>query len=189
MSEEGPRDPRSDEELARAMASGEPEAFDALYRRYRDWVVRLAYRWTGTDDDALDVLQETFLYVFRKAPGFRLRARMTTFLFPVVRHLSAKARERRRRHAPGDGPLEAVPAAAGSREEAPEGLREVVDSLPAGQRDVLLLRYVDDLSLETIAEALEIPVGTVKSRLHHALVRLRASPRARRYFTGEPGRP
>src|SRR5688500_13279504 len=80
-----PADPRSDLELVAALNGGDVSAFNGLYYRYRDWVVRLAARFTGSDDDALDVLQETFSYVLRKFPGFRLTSAMTTFLYPVVK--------------------------------------------------------------------------------------------------------
>src|SRR5687768_6024763 len=95
-------DDLSDQQLITAINGGDVRAFDALYHRYRDWVVRLAYRLTGNQDDALDVLQETFSYVFRKFPGFRLTASMTTFLYPVVKNLSIAARRKRTRMASTD---------------------------------------------------------------------------------------
>lgn len=178
-------DPRSDVELVRALNSGDASAFDALYFRYRDWVVRLARRFTNNDDDALDVLQETFSYVFRKFPGFVLSASMTTFLYPVVRNLSIAARGKRTRMkqwadeaGPPDPPApHGIDHEAGRRE-----LRAVLASLPEGQREVLLMRFVDDMSLLEIAEALGIPEGTVKSRVHNAIAALRSDERARRYF-------
>src|SRR3954462_12657708 len=93
---------RSDQSLVDALNAGDTRAFDAIYFRYRDWVVRLATRFTGNADDALDVLQETFAYVFRKFPGFRLTASMTTFLSPVVKTLSTAARRKRTRMASTD---------------------------------------------------------------------------------------
>lgn len=184
-----PDDPRSDDFLVEAVNRGDVAAFEALYRRYRNWVVRLAYRLTGNHDDALDVLQETFTYFLRKFPGFRLEAKLTTFLYPAVKHLAIAARERSRRHAPQGEECEAEardPAASDSPD--PEASREALDhllrALPESQREVLLLRFVDDFSLGEIATALEIPAGTVKSRLHNALARLREDPATRRYFEG-----
>ncbi len=81
-------DEPGDLELVAAANRGEVEAFEALYRRYRDWVVSLAYRYTRDRELSLDVLQETFLYVLGKFPGFELRSEMKTFLYPTVRHLS-----------------------------------------------------------------------------------------------------
>lgn len=88
MTRPPPIDDRSDEALVAALNAGDTSAFDAVYYRYRDWVVRLAYRFTANNEDALDELQETFAYLFRKFPGFVLTARMTTFLYPVVKNLS-----------------------------------------------------------------------------------------------------
>lgn len=177
-----PADPRSDVELIAAANEGDAAAFALLYRRYRDWVVRLAYRFTGHDDDALDVLQETFSYLLRKFPGFVLTAQMTTFLYPVVRNLSIAARKKRTRMpAASDEALDAAPARLAADDPRNE-LAAVIAALPATHREVVLLRFVDDLSLEEIGQALSIPLGTVKSRLHHALKALRDDPRARRYF-------
>src|SRR5688572_18971727 len=173
----------SDQDLIDALNRGDVRAFDALYHRYRDWVVRLAHRFTGHGDDALDVLQETFAYVFRKFPGFRLTASMTTFLYPVVRNLSIAARKKRTRlvlgdDAGGDAVARATTDPAAERAE----LRVVLEGLPKAQREVLLMRFVDGMSLAEIGEALGIPEGTVKSRLHNALQTLRADPRVKRFF-------
>src|SRR5437763_9266416 len=91
-------DARGDLELIAAINAGDVEAFDALYFRYQDWVANLAYRFTGDNDSALDVLQETFLYVLKKFPGFRLTAQFKTFLYPAVRNLSIGARRKSQRY-------------------------------------------------------------------------------------------
>src|SRR5262245_49431796 len=91
-----PGDSRSDRDLVADLNAGDATAFDALYYRYRDRVLRLALRFTANDADAQDVLQEAFTYLFRKFPGFSLTAEMTTFLYPVVRNLSLEARRKRR---------------------------------------------------------------------------------------------
>ncbi len=178
-------DDRSDHALVDALNRGDASAFDALYFRYRDWVVRLAARFTGNDEDALDVLQETFSYVLRKFPGFRLTAAMTTFLYPVVKNLSIAARRKRTRMASTDAvdapdPVAPFPSDPnGGRAE----LATVMSALPDGQREVLLMRFVDGMSLQEIGAALNIPEGTVKSRIHNAIATLRADERARRYFS------
>jgi RNA polymerase sigma-70 factor (ECF subfamily) len=178
-------DPRSDLQLVRALNAGDVSAFDALYHRHRDWVVRLAHRFTGNGDDALDVLQETFSYLFRKFPGFTLTASMTTFLYPVVKNLSIAARRKRSRLAqlPEDGPAPDPPAPqevdhAAERRE----LAAALAVLPEAQREVLLMRFVDGMSLAEIADALGVPEGTVKSRLHNAIARLKTDERTVRYF-------
>ncbi len=165
----------------RAINAGDAAAFDALYYRYRDWVVRLATRFTGHGDDALDVLQDTFAYVFRKFPGFRLTASMTTFLYPVVKNLSIAAKRKRARHVRGDEMLAGVTARP-EPDATRDDLAAALASLPEAQREVLLMRFVDGMSLLEIAAALSIPEGTVKSRLHHGIVALREDERARKHF-------
>lgn len=177
-------DARPDETLVAALNGGDTSAFDALYFRYRDWVLRLAHRFTGNAEDALDVLQETFAYLFGKFPGFVLTARLTTFLYPVVKNLSIAARRKRQRHV-SDQQMPDPPAAVpGNAEQSRAELESALSALPEAQREVLLMRFIDDMSLLEIAEALGIPEGTVKSRLHNAIAALRTDPNVRRFFQG-----
>ena len=170
--------------LIAAINEGDEAAFEALYYRHRDWVVNLAYRWTQDRELAFDVLQETFFYFAKKFPGFRLTGKLQTFLFPVVRNLSLTAlrKTKRYRTADAENELAEMPAAAGAEPGGEEQLSAVVSALATEQRDVLLLRFADDLSLEEIGDTLGIPTGTVKSRLHNALQTLRRDPRTKRYF-------
>ena len=161
---------RSDLELVERANRGEVEAFEALYRRYRDWVVALAERHTGNRDDALDVLQDAFAYFFGRFPGFVLTAQLKTFLYPVVRNLALDRVRRRRPEVDVDALADILPAPPTN---VAGDLGHLLSTLPAPQREVLLLRYADDLSLAQIAEALGVPLGTVKSRLHTALAALK----------------
>lgn len=177
-------DQRNDQELVAAINNGDAAAFEVFYFRYRDWVAQLAHRFTGDETIALDVLQETFLYVLRKFPGFKLTAQFKTFLYPAVRNLSIAARRKTSRYQATEAELLAVentaaPEAAGT--PATE-LDFVLANLPDVQKEVVLLRFVDGLSLAEISEAMEIPLGTVKSRLHNALETLRADPRTKEFF-------
>jgi len=176
-------DPRSDAALVDAIRDGDGDAFQVLYLRYRDWVVRLAYRFTGNRDHALDCLQETFAYLLGKLPTLRLSARLTTLLYPVVKHTALAIRRKAGRTVSGDDLLSEIAAPdqieSGSvRSE----LAAVMAGLTAGQREVVLMRFVDDMTLAEIAAALEIPSGTVKSRLHNALAALRDDARTKAYF-------
>jgi RNA polymerase sigma-70 factor, ECF subfamily len=170
-----------DEELLQRANDGDPGAFEALYRRYRDRVHRLAWRFTGNPQDALDVLQETFLYLLKKLPGLRLTASMTTFLYPVVKHLSLNLRRRRGGIEADEEILAAIPDPSVPPTPRAE-LAAALAGLSPEQREVVLMRFVDDMSLDEIAEALNIPTGTIKSRLHRAMEILRNDPRTRDYF-------
>jgi RNA polymerase sigma-70 factor, ECF subfamily len=173
-----------DEELVERANEGDAAAFEALYHRHRDWVYRLAWRFTGNQPDALDVVQETFLYLLRKLPGLRLTASMTTFLYPVVKHLSLNRRraEGVARDASQSLLRTTHDAERPTHEPSRAELAAALAALSDEHREVVLMRFVDDMSLDEIAGALAIPAGTVKSRLHRALETLRNDPRTRDYF-------
>jgi len=179
----GDADAPSDRELIAAINAGDASAFEVLYLRYRDWVVSLAFRFTRDNDAALDVLQETFLYVLRKFPSFRLTANFKTFLYPAVRNLSIAARRKAERYQASEEALKRLENTPGPTGTEPSGDLEIVlAELPEEHREVVLLRFVEGLSLAEIADAMEIPLGTVKSRLHNALQTLRRDERTREYF-------
>ena len=173
----------SDLELIAAINHGDSAAFETLYFRYRDWVVSLAHRFSGDSDAALDVMQETFLYFLKKFPGFRLTANLKTFLYPAVRNLSIAARRKSQRYQATEAQLEKI---ENTPSEAcgvvPNELQVVLAGLSEEHRETIMLRFVDGLSLAEISNALEIPLGTVKSRLHVALQTLRNDKRTREFF-------
>jgi RNA polymerase sigma-70 factor (ECF subfamily) len=170
-------DTRTDAELVAAASAGEEAAFETLYRRYRDWVFGLARRFCNTDEDAADVVQETFCYLFNKFPDFTLRAQLKTFLYPVTKHRALnRVRSEKRTMPLGDADKRWEAAAVRDAAAERRSIVEWVGRLPGPQREVVLLRFADGLDLSEIAGALEIPVGTVKSRLHNALAVLREHP-------------
>jgi len=174
---------QSDEELIESANKGQADAFETLYYRYRDWVYRLAWRFTGSRDQALDVLQETFFYLLKKFPGFKLSCSITTFLYPVVKHVSLAVRRKASRTVSEDDALVETPAPAATDGGASRlELAAVLAGLPEEQREVLLMRFVDDMSLQEIAGALEVPLSTAKSRLYRGLEALRRDARAKEYF-------
>jgi RNA polymerase sigma-70 factor (ECF subfamily) len=181
------REQLSDQQLVEAANRGDAQAFEMLYERYRDWVHALALRFTRDHALAQDVTQDTFIYLLRKFPGFQLSAQLKTFLYPVVRHnvwAHARSRDVQAATRPLAEHLEEIPASAGGPPSS-EQLRELhraVEQLDHGQREVIILRFVEDLSLQDIALAMEIPLGTVKSRLHHALSSLRENEKLRNFF-------
>jgi len=160
---------RGDQELIASANRGDESACEQLYERYRDWVYSQALKVAGNADDAADVLQEVFFYFFGKFPGFELRCQLKTFLYPAVRNIAIRLRDRRRRLAT----MEEVPDPVAPRAPERPDLGHLVAALPEAQREIVLLRFGEDLKLDEIASRLDIPLGTVKSRLHKGLATLR----------------
>ncbi|MBN2562151.1 MAG: RNA polymerase sigma factor [Phycisphaerae bacterium] len=178
--------PTPDADLVEAVNRGSIDAFGELYARYRDWAFRLAHRFAGNEQDALRVLHDAFACLLRKAPRLELHAKLTTFLYPVVKNLAKTRQSQNGRATPGDpidSTLGQVAAYGGvSPESAKADLAAALSALPEAQREVLLMRCVDDMPLADIVEVLAIPLGTVRSHLHGALNSLRDDPRTRSYF-------
>jgi RNA polymerase sigma-70 factor (ECF subfamily) len=174
---------KSDRELIEAINKGQSDAFEVLYYRYRDWIYKLAWRFSGNQNDALDVLQETFTYFLGKFPGFELTASMTTFFYPVVKHISINIRIKNSRFvSDNDVSCDIIDPKENAADANSNELVAVLKVLPDELREILLMKYIDEMSQEEIAEALNVPLGTVKSRLHRALQILRDDERTHSYF-------
>lgn len=174
---------RSDAELLAAYVSGDDAAFEAFYRRHGRTVFRFGLRFTGDRALADDVVQDTFRAVVDQASSLASGGggSLTGWLYVVAKRAALRTRERAER-TQGDpsttiASIDAFVALAPDDEAG--DVDRMVARLPDAQREVVLLRFVDEWSLEEIASALDVPVGTVKSRLHHALKRLRAAAEGR----------
>ncbi len=170
-----------DEELVRRAAGGDQTAFADLVRRHQDRVYRLCLRIMGDPDDAHDAAQDTFVSLFRKLDQFRGEAAFTTWLHRVGVNACYDILRRKKRqpllHAVSDrdgAPPEPGPPAADHADEV-VGTRDAAKALaqiPEEFRMVLVLADVQDLPYEEIAKVLDIPVGTVKSRVHRGRLAL-----------------
>lgn len=160
----------ADEDLVARLASGEETALRVLLSRYERPLANFLYRNTG-GRDVEDLYQETWMRVVRHAAAFDRSKRFSTWLFQIAVNL---CRDWHRRRPPE--PHAAGEQSDGSRDlaraEASLDAQRLLASLPAEQREVLVLRYYHDLSEEEVAQVLGCPRGTVKSRTHHALARL-----------------
>jgi RNA polymerase sigma-70 factor (ECF subfamily) len=173
-----------------AFQEGDPEAFDALLRRYERMLANYFYKQCYDRTLAQDLVQETFLRILRSAHRYRPEAKFKTFLFTVARNLwidQHRSRKAAPRTVSADVPwgdegatlAEAVPSEDTSAEsrmahrEAASLVREALQELPEGQREVWILAIDQDLKQREIASILDIPVGTVKSRMNAAVTRLR----------------
>ncbi len=179
----------SEVHLVDAAAAGEREARRELFERYREVAYQVAYRVTGRVEDALDVVQDSFISAFDKLDRFQRQAGFKTWLLRIVTNRALDLLRARKvrlavpldRDDEGGLQLEAAaddrdaPAAAGTlvRRELAHRLRQAVESLPPDQRAVFALYASGDMTYGQIAEALGIPIGTVMSRLYHARRRLR----------------
>lgn len=179
-------DRRNDRELVELCNRGDRDdavqAFETLYRRHRDYVTRVALRFGADREAAVDVLQETFLYLLKKFPpageGLVLTAQLRSLLYPVAKNLTLSSLRQRARldDAEGFDPDRLpAPAAADPAHRDTALLSAALARLSPERREVLLLRFVDDMALQDIADTLSIPLGTVKSRLHLAVRELRAN--------------
>jgi RNA polymerase sigma-70 factor (ECF subfamily) len=172
--------PRSDAGLVALIADGDPVAFAEFHARYEGAARQLARRVTNDAGLTEEVVQDAFLTVWRQARRFdATRARPATWILMIVHHRAVDAVRREIRRG-------AIPAAgldAGSREDEPRDeawtqhvahrLMDAVACLPQLQREVLELTYFAGLSQSQAAGRLGQPLGTVKSRAHSALARLR----------------
>lgn len=159
--------------------SGDAADFESLFRQYERLVFKTAYLITGTKEEAEDILQEVFVSVWKSRQTFDPnKAKLTTWLHKITVN---KCLERRRKKKLVSVSLEGLDLPGTqvtddvlvSRQEY-ERLLEAMNSLDAKHRVVLILRYFDDLSYEEIAQAVSVPLGTVKSRINQALKLLRA---------------
>jgi RNA polymerase sigma-70 factor (ECF subfamily) len=165
---------RSDEDLMTAVASGDETALAALIDRYAASVHAYLLRHSGNRDDADDLLQETWVRVARSAKRFDTARRFRSWLYGIATNLARDLFRRRMTRERALRDLAAHPPAASSANSVECGeLRERIAELPENMRAVLLLRYYEGMSEAEMAEILDIPRGTIKSRLHAALRRLR----------------
>jgi len=165
--------------LIRRSQAGDEGAFTALFDRYKNLVYKTAYLMLGNADDAEDALQEVFVRVHRSLSTFQpSKGAFTTWLYRItVNHCLNRRRKRRLSVLSLDevSPLSLTRHSPSfeSRLAEEEAVQQALSRLSEKQRAVVILRYYWDLSYAKMAQILDIPVGTVKSRLNLALRTLR----------------
>ena len=177
----GPLAEEADFELVRRyLAGGDSQAFDALVRRHLPMIRRmLAGLVRGTAEDLEDAQQEVLLAVARGLRGFGFRSSLSTWVYSVARRRALDFLRKGRRRQRAVERLRLLPPAPVEDPEAPllagergAELRRAFEGLPAGARDLLLMRDVEGFSMEQMSSITGVPVGTIKSRLHRARERL-----------------
>jgi len=173
--------------LMLAVKGGDPSAFDDLVSRLRSRAYRVAHSLVGSHDDAMELAQEAFLKTYRARGTFRDGEPFLPWFHRILRNTCFSFLRKHKRVAKhslsggidddgGDWQLEGempAPSDGAELEEANVALREAFAQLSARDREILALRHFEELSYKEIAAALEIPEGTVMSRLFHARRRLR----------------
>ena len=177
------RSVNDDAALVGRCVAGDERAFRELVQRYQARVYSLAYRMLRIREDAEDITQETFVRMFRAASRYDPERPFSSWLFTIASRLCIDHMRRRRvptismfqrEHGSteewtlelpdqGPGPVEET-----EQLEEEQRMRALVDRLPEHYRIVVMLRHQEDLSYEEIAEALDMPLGTIKARIHRA---------------------
>jgi len=167
-----------DQRLAALAARGDQDAFAQLVERYAGMVYSLALQRVGAHHDAEDIAQTVFFKAWKALPGYRGEAALSTWLYRLTANASTDfLRQAGRRESPlslDDPDLPQTPdpaptpAEAAQATERHQALAEALDALPEAARSILLLRELRGLSYEEIAAVLDLPIGTVRSRLARA---------------------
>ncbi len=176
----------ADDDLVLLCQRGAQAAFRELYARYKQRVINFAHRMLRDREAAADVLQETFEYFFRIIPDYRPEGKLSILLFRVARNICLNRLKRTRSRK--ELPLEEAaitPKNTGAKVSAPLEAQElrrtvaaVLEKIPALYSEVIILRILKGLPVAQVAQVVECPEGTVKSRLHNGLELMRRKLKA-----------
>jgi len=172
-----------DAQLIQETLAGHSAAFGQLVQKYQDRLYNTVVHVAGNAEDARDVVQDAFVQAFVKLDTFHGSSAFYTWLYRIAFNTAASLRRRRRptqsveqnREVSGSEPIddEQGPDEVLEQDERCQQVREAIAQLPDDYREVVVLREIDGCCYETIAEILDLPIGTVRSRLHRARLQLR----------------
>jgi RNA polymerase sigma-70 factor, ECF subfamily len=175
----------SDELIVERALTGDAEAFGEIVRRWERRIFALTYGMLGREEDARDATQETFLAAFRNLRGFRGEAKVSSWLHRIavnqcisrqrrtkVRSESALDEEQEKHSSTFATPLSFSPARVAEGRQQTMAVRRAINSLPVELRQVVVMKEFEELTFREIADALDLPLSTVKSRLYTALKQL-----------------
>lgn len=176
----------SDEQMVERALSGDADAFGVIVRRWERRIYALAFGMLGREEDARDAVQETFLAAFRNLRGFRGEAKVSSWLHRIAVNqcITRQRRARVRAESALDDEAERdevsftaaaleSPARSAEARERTEAVRRAVSALPVELRQVIVMKEFEEMTFQEIAQALDLPLSTVKSRLYTALKQLR----------------
>jgi RNA polymerase sigma-70 factor (ECF subfamily) len=173
-----------DAECVRRVQQGDTDSFEVLVRRHQRTIFNLVYRLLGDYDEAAEVAQDVFLSAYKSIGQFRGDANFSTWLYRIgLNHASTRRKSlnnTQQRHVPldsneviADGAVD--PAKSFEHKEIQQRVQQALNSLDPADARIILLRDLQDVPYEDVAEMLDIPIGTVKSRLHRARQALKAN--------------
>lgn len=182
---------QNDADLVRQTLCGHTSAYNGLVLRYQRQVYNLAYRMLGNAEDAGDLVQETFLRAYGALASFRQDASFLTWLYKIASNLCIdQLRSRKARSAlsldveleegrePAADSRSCSPEELAIRDSVQEVVQHAISNLPEKYRVVVVMRHLQDMSVEEIANVLEMPTGTVKTHLFRAREMLRGRLRS-----------
>ena len=164
--------PEGEAELLRRAATGQRAAVEELVERYQDVLYSIAMTFTRDPYQAEDLTQEAWIRILRALPSFRGESRFSTWIYRLTMNLFLNRRSTRSQADPENLAEEGRSDPQLDQVESNLSLTQAVRALPVEFRAVVALRYIADLSYQEIANALDIPLGTVQSRLKRGLERL-----------------
>ncbi|HKR13454.1 MAG TPA: sigma-70 family RNA polymerase sigma factor [Pyrinomonadaceae bacterium] len=175
----------TDEIIVERALTGDAEAFGEIVRRWERRIFALAYGMLGREDDARDATQETFLAAFRNLRGFRGEAKVSSWLHRIavnqcitrqrrakVRSESALDDEQEKQAERFAIPVDHSPVTLVEGRQETAAVRRAINSLPLELRQVVIMKEFEELTFREIADVLDLPLSTVKSRLYTALKQL-----------------
>ncbi len=175
----------TDEELIKRFQSGDESAFEEIVLRYRDRLINFAYRYIGDQRESEDLVQDTFLKVYQNRHAYREIAKFSTWIYTITGNLSKTLLRKRKTRklfffsnlGPEDKDLD-LPANDVTPQRTLEGkftsqiVHKAISKLPEHFRIVIILRDIQELSYEEISNIIGKPIGTVKSRINRARLKL-----------------
>jgi RNA polymerase sigma-70 factor (ECF subfamily) len=177
----------SDEDLIEKFQRGDIYAYELIVKRYKDQLLNFVYRFLGNHEEAEDVVQETFLRVYRNRHAYQRVAKFSTWIYTIAGNLARtelRRRNRRRIFSLSNMGVEDKEYEISDDVLSPERhtntvlseeiIQKEINKLSPKFREVIILRDIQELSYEEISKIIRVPIGTVKSRVNRARLRLQS---------------
>ena len=175
----------TDEQLIAKFQLGDVQAYDVLVRRYKDQLLNFIYRFVGNRSDAEDIVQETLLRVYKNKHMYKEIAKFSTWVYTIAGNLAKTELRRRKRHKifsvsnfVNEERDYDIPDKAHSPEKQVDStiqesiIQKAIEKLPVKFKEVIILRDIQGFAYEEISQILDIPLGTVKSRVNRGRLKL-----------------